>query len=76
MSDGKPNPMTRPCGRHVELASNASVRITQCPCGTVYMTLTGPGVTVRMNEEMLRATTAAFIAATDKVDEAGHPTIN
>jgi 16S rRNA U1498 N3-methylase RsmE len=40
------------------------------------MTLTGPGVTVRMNEEILRATTAAFIAATDKVDEAEHPTIN
>ena len=76
MSEGKPSAATRPCGRHVELASNESTRITQCPCGTLYVTLVGPGVTVRMNEEILRGATAAFISATDKVDEAEHPTIN
>ncbi len=76
MSEGKPTQSTRPCGKHVELASNPSVRITQCPCGTVYLTIIASGVTVRINEDTLRAATAALITATDKVDEAVCPTIN
>jgi hypothetical protein len=66
----------RPCGKHLELASNASARITQCPCGTVHVTLHASGVTLRMNEETLKATTAALHLATDKVTEGARPTIN
>jgi hypothetical protein len=76
MADEKPSQGARPCGKHVELAANPSARVTQCPCGTVYLTLIGQGVTVRMSEETLRATTAALISATDKVDETERPVIN
>lgn len=76
MSEGKPAQSARPCGKHVELSSNTSVRVTQCPCGTVYLTLHASGVTVRMNEETLKAATAALISATDKVDDSEVPTIN
>ena len=70
------SPPQRPCGKHVELASNGSVRVTQCPCGAVYMNVIPSGVTMRLTEETLRAATAALITATDKVDEAARPTIN
>jgi hypothetical protein len=76
MSEGQSPRPTRPCGKHAELASNGSVRITQCPCGAVYLNIIPSGVTMRMSEDTLRAATAAFIAATDKVDEAERPTIN
>ncbi len=36
------------CGPHTELASNEATRITRCGCGTVHVTLIGPGVTFRM----------------------------
>jgi hypothetical protein len=66
----------RPCGKHLELASNASVKITQCSCGTVHLTMNASGVTVRINEETLKALTAGLIAATDKVTDTARPTIN
>ena len=76
MSDDKSSRPARPCGKHAELASNGSVRITQCPCGAVYLNVIPSGVTIRMNEDTLRAATAALIAATDKVDDTERPTIN
>lgn len=66
----------RPCGKHVELSSNASVKVTQCGCGTVHITFNASGVTLRMSEENLKAATGAFIAATDKIDDSQRPTIN
>jgi hypothetical protein len=57
----------RSCGKHVDLATNGSVKITQCPCGTLHVTLNASGVTVRMTEETFKAATSAFLAATDKV---------
>lgn len=69
-------PPKRPCGKHQELASNPSVRVTQCPCGAVYLSIIPSGVTVRLSEETLRGATAALIASIDKIDEAERPTIN
>lgn len=66
----------RPCGKHLELVTNDSVKITQCPCGTVHVTFAASGVTLRMNEATMKATTAAFISATDKVGDDTRPTIN
>jgi hypothetical protein len=66
----------RPCGKHVELVTNDSVRITQCPCGTVHVTFAASGVTLRMNEATLKGATAAFISATDKVGDDARPIIN
>ena len=66
----------RPCGKHVDLASNGAVKITQCPCGTFHVTLHASGVTVRMNEETFKGATSAFLAATDKVTESTCPSIN
>ena len=66
----------RPCGKHVDLASNGSVKITQCPCGTVHLTMHASGVTVRMNEETFKATTSAFLAANDKVTESARAVVN
>jgi hypothetical protein len=66
----------RPCGKHIELSSNSAVKITQCPCGTVHVTLSASGVTLRMNEEALRGVTGGFIAASDKIEEVARPTIN
>lgn len=66
----------RPCGKHVELASNASVKITQCGCGTVHLTFNASGVTLRMSEEHVKGATRALITATDKIEDAERPTIN
>ena len=65
-----------PCGKHVDLVSNGSVRISQCPCGTVHVTLNHSGVTVRMNEETFRTAATAFVTARDKISESARPTIN
>jgi hypothetical protein len=65
-----------PCGKHVDLVSNGSVRVTQCPCGTLHVTLAASGVTVRMNEETFRIATSAFVAARDKLSDSARPTIN
>ena len=66
----------RSCGKHVDLASNGAVKITQCPCGTFHVTLHASGVTLRMNEETFKAATSGFLAATDKVTENACPSIN
>jgi hypothetical protein len=60
------------CGQHVELASNASVRVTRCSCGTVHVTLLGSGVTVRMSGDALKGVAAGMHAAVDRLDEAPH----
>jgi hypothetical protein len=56
----------------VELASNPSVRITRCACGTVHLTLLGSGVTVRMSADALKGVTAGMRAASERMDEAAH----
>ena len=56
------------CGPHTELASNDSVRVTKCSCGTVHVTLHGSGVTVRMKEEALRGVTAGLAGALSRID--------
>ncbi|MBL9028445.1 MAG: hypothetical protein JNL21_40010 [Myxococcales bacterium] len=57
------------CGPHAVLGSNPSVRITQCPCGTVHVTFVSNGVTLRINEDSLRGITHGLMAALDKVEE-------
>lgn len=61
------------CGTHVELASNDSVRVTRCGCGTVHVTLLGSGVTVRMREESLRGVAAGLRGALDRIDGTEEP---
>jgi hypothetical protein len=57
------------CGSHSELASNEAVRITRCPCGTVHVTLLGPGVTVQMAAEAFRNVASGLKAASERLDE-------
>lgn len=66
----------KPCGKHTELVVNPNVRISQCPCGTVFVTFNANGVTVRLSEEAFRATTTAFLKASDLVEENTQPAIN
>ena len=66
----------KPCGKHTELVINAAVRISQCPCGTVYVTFQSNGVTLRLAEDQLRAVTSAFLKASDIVEENTQPAIN
>lgn len=57
------------CGQHKELTANSAVRITQCTCGMVHVTMNHNGVTVRMNADTLRNTWAGLKAAIDRIDE-------
>lgn len=66
----------KPCGKHVQLASNDAVRISQCPCGSVYLTLIANGVTVKLSEEGLKNATRGLMTALDKVEEAAQTAIN
>ncbi len=64
------------CGRHVELTSNEAVRITQCPCGTLHVTLPNNGVTVRMPESALKNLTRGLMVALDKIEEQTQASVN
>ncbi|NUP11257.1 MAG: hypothetical protein HOW73_34865 [Polyangiaceae bacterium] len=64
------------CGKHTELASNESVRVTQCPCGTVHLTFAANGVTLRLPETALKNVTRAVMTALDKVEERQQAAIN
>jgi hypothetical protein len=57
------------CGPHTEMASNDAVRVTRCSCGTVHMTLLGPGVTVRMSAESFRGVTSGMKSAAERLDD-------
>jgi hypothetical protein len=59
----------KPCGKHAVLGSNSAVRVSQCPCGAVHVTLIANGVTVRVNEETLRGITHGLMSALDQVEE-------
>ncbi|HEU4409726.1 MAG TPA: hypothetical protein VFS43_31010 [Polyangiaceae bacterium] len=48
-----PSPTSK-CGQHAVLTSNASLRITQCGCGTYHVTFVRRGLTMQMNEADLR----------------------
>lgn len=64
------------CGKHTELANNESVRMTQCPCGTVHVTFMANGVTLRLPESALKNVTRAMMTALDKVEERQQAAIN
>jgi len=64
------------CGKHTELATNDAVRVTQCPCGAVHVTLLANGVTVRVPEAGLKALTRGLMTALDKVEEAEQASVN
>jgi hypothetical protein len=66
----------KPCGKHTELATNESVRVTQCPCGTVHLTLLANGVTVRLPESAVKNLTRAMMLALDKVEERQQAAVN
>jgi hypothetical protein len=59
----------KPCGQHKELTSNSAVRITQCTCGMLHVTMNQNGITVRMNPDTMRNTWAGLKAAIDRIDE-------
>ncbi|AUX48154.1 hypothetical protein SOCE26_096840 [Sorangium cellulosum] len=60
---------SKKCGPHTELASNDATRVTRCGCGTVHITLLGPGVTVRMSAEAFRGVTSGLKAAAERLDD-------
>lgn len=64
------------CGKHSELANNDTVRITQCPCGTVHMTLIPNGVTFRLQESALKNLTRGMMTALDKVEDQEQASVN
>jgi len=63
----------KPCGQHIELTSNSAVRITQCNCGMIHVSMHQNGVTVRMTPDALRNTWAGLKAAIDRIDEEAVP---
>jgi hypothetical protein len=66
----------KPCGKHTQLAANDAVRISQCACGMVHVTLMSNGVTVRVTEEGLRGLTHGLMSALDKVEDGAVARIN
>jgi hypothetical protein len=62
-------PPSKSCGQHTELASNATMRVTRCGCGTMHVTLIGSGVTVRMSAEALRGLATGLSGAVEKLEE-------
>jgi len=68
--------MSNKCGKHTELSANDHVRVTQCACGAVHLTLLKNGVTLRLTEESLRQTTRGLLVAVDRVDESEQARIN
>ena len=73
-------PPPKSCGPHTELASNTTLKVTRCPCGTMHVTLLRSGVTVRMSAEALRGVASGLKSAIEKIAEApphlGGATIN
>jgi hypothetical protein len=64
----------KPCGPHVELASNAAARITRCACGTIHVHLHAQGISMRLpGDEALRHIANALSAASRVVDHAETP---
>lgn len=57
------------CGKHTELSANAHARVTRCPCGAIHVHLLKSGVSVQMPLEAFRAAQAAFMTATDKLED-------
>lgn len=57
------------CGPHTEVSSNDAVRVTRCGCGTVHVTLLGPGVTVRMSADAFRGVASGLKTANERMDE-------
>ncbi|GAC1542994.1 MAG: hypothetical protein NVS3B10_07290 [Polyangiales bacterium] len=66
MPDEKPK--KKPCGPHVELASNPAARVMRCACGTVHVHLHAQGVSLRLPPDVLRAVANALAAAANVVD--------
>jgi hypothetical protein len=64
------------CGPHSELVSNEAVRITRCPCGTVYLAFAANGVTVRLKDDALAPLTRATMQALDKVESIERVVVN
>lgn len=64
------------CGKHNELASNDSVKITQCGCGSVHLTLLANGITVRLAGDALKNVTRGLMTALDKVEDAESVCVN
>ncbi|WP_155798802.1 hypothetical protein [Sorangium cellulosum] len=60
---------TKKCGPHTEIAANDATRVTRCACGTVHVTLLGPGVTLRMPSEAFRGVAAGLKAAAERLDD-------
>jgi hypothetical protein len=63
---------SKQCGKHTELASNESVRVTRCTCGTVHVTMLASGVTVRLSAEQLRGLGAGLNAALEGLAATSH----
>ncbi len=64
---------TKPCGQHKELMSNTSLRITQCACGMIHVTIYQNGLTLRMTPNSMRSTLAGMKTAMDQIDEEAVP---
>lgn len=64
------------CGKHTELASNDAVKITQCGCGVVHLTLLANGVTVRLAGDALKNVTRGLMTALDKVEDSEAVCVN
>jgi hypothetical protein len=75
MSPPSPGPAKkRPCGPHVELASNATTRITRCGCGTIHVHLNAHGISLRLPDgDALRHVANAFSAASNVLDHEATP---
>lgn len=63
-------PSPKSCGPHTELASNNTLKVTRCSCGTMHVTLLRSGVTVRLSADALRGVASGLHSALEKIDEA------
>ena len=58
MADSK-----RSCGPHTEIVKTDGVRVTQCTCGTIHVTMVKNGTTIQLGPEYFAEVTQALSLA-------------
>lgn len=58
----------KPCGPHAEIVRTEAVRITQCPCGTIHVTLSQNGITLQLSPDNFHHVAQTLALAANTLD--------
>lgn len=58
----------KPCGPHTEIVKTETVRVTQCPCGTIHVTLSQNGITLQMSPDNFHHVAQTLALAANTLD--------